>query len=245
MGVFAGVERNWSVLTNEGRTHIATKGIVQSGLVLNLDAGVLSSYPGSGTTWTDLSGSGNNGSLINGVGYNSANGGSLTFDGVNDYVNLGSFFTYQTFTISLWANPGSTQSQYADIFDNNHTGFRNFVMQQDNLNTNNYGFGVSDASGDISGVGFSLTANIWTNISVTFTPSDRAILYLNGSFSAQGALANNRNILYQSQTLSIARWSAGGRHWNGRIGIFSVHNRVLSAAEIQQNFNATRGRYGI
>jgi hypothetical protein len=56
MGVMYGVNPTWGAQTNEGRTHIATKGIVQSGLVLNLDAGVLSSYPGTGTTWTDLSG---------------------------------------------------------------------------------------------------------------------------------------------------------------------------------------------
>jgi hypothetical protein len=89
MGVFAGIERNWASQTNAGRTHIATKGIVQSGLVLNLDAGVSSSYPGSGTTWTDLSGNGNTGTLTNGPTYNSANGGSLVFDGVDDYVNVG------------------------------------------------------------------------------------------------------------------------------------------------------------
>ena len=74
MGVFAGPE------------------IVEDGLVLALDAGNTKSYPGSGTTWTDLSGNGNNGSLVNGVGYNSGNLGSLSFDGVNDYVNFGNIF---------------------------------------------------------------------------------------------------------------------------------------------------------
>src|SRR6056300_1744909 len=64
MGVMYGVNPTWAAQTNEGRTHIATKGVVQSGLVLNLDAGVLSSYPGSGTTWTDLSGNGYNHTLI-------------------------------------------------------------------------------------------------------------------------------------------------------------------------------------
>lgn len=189
--------------------------IVTDGLIFYLDAGNIASYPGTGTTWTDLSGNNNNGTLVNGVGFNSANGGSLFFNGSNQYVNLGPFFTYQNFTISLWVYPGSTQGQYADIFDNNHTGFRNFVLQQNNLNTNQYGFGVNDSSGFISGVSFNLTANVWTHLTFTFTPSDRVIGYINGQFHSQGALANNRNILYQSQNLSIARWSAGGRHWNG------------------------------
>ena len=62
---------------------------VTSGLVLCLDAGNAKSYPGSGTVWTDLSGNGNTGTLINGPTYNSANGGSIVFDGVNDYANIG------------------------------------------------------------------------------------------------------------------------------------------------------------
>ena len=61
----------------------------------------------------------------------------------------------------------------------------------------------------------------------------------------QSDLANNKNILYSNQNLSIARWSAGGRHWNGRISNFSVYNRVLTASEISQNFNALRSRFGL
>jgi hypothetical protein len=170
----------------------------------------------------------------------------IEFDGSDDYVNLGAFFTYQEFTISLWVYPGSTQVQYADIFDNNHTGVRNFVLQQNDLDTNQYSFGVHDASGGISGTSIiALNAFTWYNLSFTFTPSDRVIGYVNGEFHSQGALAGGRNILYQSQTLSIARWSAGGRHWNGRMGNFMTYNRVLTASEISQNFNATRSRYGI
>ena len=69
-------------------SRVANSTIVSSGLVLHLDAGNASSYPGSGTTLTDLSGSGNNGTLVNGPTYSSANGGSLSFDGVNDYVSV-------------------------------------------------------------------------------------------------------------------------------------------------------------
>lgn len=220
--------------------------IVTNGLVLCLDAGNPRSYPGSGTSWKDGSGSNTTGVLTNNPTYNSSNLGSIVLDGVDDYVSLGSFFNYQNFTISVWVNPGSTQVQYADIFDNSHTGTRNFVLQQDSTNTNVYGFGVHDAAGSISGVGgISLTANIWTNITMTFTPSDRAIVYVNGVFLNQGNLANNRNILYDSQSLDIGRWNLGGRNWNGKIASFVAYNRVLTAAEILQNYNALRGRYGI
>jgi hypothetical protein len=67
------------------------EGIVTNGLVLNLDAGFTPSYPRSGTTWTDLSLSGNNGTLINGPTFDSDNGGSIVFDGVNDYSQKTSF----------------------------------------------------------------------------------------------------------------------------------------------------------
>ena len=78
--VFLKVGADWKpIFTQSGPT------IVTNGLVLHLDAGNPASYPGSGTTWTDLSGNGNDGTLVNGVGYDSANGGSLVFDGVNDY----------------------------------------------------------------------------------------------------------------------------------------------------------------
>jgi hypothetical protein len=215
-------------------------------MVVCVDAGNPLSYPGSGTFWRDVSGSGNNGTLVNGVGYNSANLGSLVLDGVNDYVSLGSFFTYQNFTISVWVNPGTTQVQYADIFDNSHTGTRSFVLQQDSTNTNVYGFGTHDATGGISAVGgISLTANIWTNITMTFTPSDRAIVYVNGVFLNQGDLANNRNILYDGQSLDIGRWNLGGRNWNGKIASFVAYSRVLTAVEILQNFNALRGRFNL
>jgi hypothetical protein len=223
-----------------------SSGIVTNGLVLWLDAGISPSYPGSGTTWTDLSGIRNNGTLTNGPTFSSSNGGSIVFDGSNDYIDLGSNFTYQSFTINLWVNAGSTQVQYADIFDNNHTASRNFVLQQNNNNTNQYAFGVSDASGGISSSGsINLTANTWTNISITFTPSDRVIAYVNGTFHSQGALANNRNIFYQAQVLRLAEWAAGGRSWNGRIANFITYNRVLSSSEILQNFNAQKALFGL
>jgi hypothetical protein len=246
MGCFSGVEQTWASQLDVGRTHIATKGTVQSGLVLNLDAGASSSYSGSGTTWSDLSGNGNNGTLVNGPTYNSSNGGSLVFNGSSQYIDIGTFFNYQSFTLNLWVRAGSSQVAYADIFDNNHSGTQNFVLQQNASSTNNYEFYSIDASGIISTVSLTLTPNIWTNLTFTFTPSDRVIAYINGLFGSQGALAGGRNIAYSAQYLRLATHGGGiGRAWNGIISNFSAYNRVLSAAEVSQNFQALRGRYGI
>ena len=171
----------------------------------------------------------------------------LEFDGTDDYIDCGTFFNYQTFTIELWVNPGTTQTTYADIFDNNHTGFQNFVLQQNASNLNQYAFGVNDGSGNISATGtIVLTANTWTHLAFTFSPSTRVIAYVNGAFHSQGNLAGGRTINYVSPNLSLGRWSYGNsRFWNGKMSSFKSYNRILTASEIQQNFNATRSRFSI
>ena len=195
----------------------------------------------------NMVGDSNHGTPTNGLSYSSANGGSLVFDGTDDYVDCGTFFTYQTFTIEIWVNPGTTQTTYADIFDNNHTGFQNFVFQQSASNLNQYSFGVNDASGNISATGtIILTANTWTHVAFTFSPSTRVIAYVNGAFHSQGNLAGGRTIAYVNQSLALGRWQFGGaRNWNGKISNFKVYTKVLTAAEVRQNFNALRGRFGI
>ncbi len=93
---------------------------VTDGLVLALDAGNTKSYPGSGTAWTDLIGS-NNGTLTNGPTYNSDNGGSIVFDGTNDYVTISddSDFTFGTgdLTVEAWFKPdlSATVTNYHTI----------------------------------------------------------------------------------------------------------------------------------
>lgn len=90
MSIHSGPAVWWTKNTDAGRYHVSTKGINQSGLILNLDAGVTSSYPGTGTTWYDLSGNGYNATLYNGVIYDPADGGRFLFDGTNDYVKISS-----------------------------------------------------------------------------------------------------------------------------------------------------------
>lgn len=194
------------------------------------------------TTWTDLSGNARTGTLTNGPTYSSSNGGAIVFDGTDDYVSCGTFFNYTNFTISLWVYPGSTQVQYADIFDNNHTGTQNFVCQQNVSNTNQYSFACINATNGSGTSVFTLTANTWHYLTFTWNNSV-ASAYINGVFHSSGSAANPIN--YVNPNLSLARWSAGGRNWNGRISNFTAHSRVLSESEIQQNFNATRGRFGI
>ena len=104
---------------------------VTSGLILNLDASNANSYPGSGTTWYDLSGNNKNGTLTNGPTFSAANGGCIVFDGVNDYVaggNLGTF--YSQGTISYWMYSTAVEN-YRNPFEN-HENHENHEIPFDN-----------------------------------------------------------------------------------------------------------------
>jgi hypothetical protein len=98
-------------------------GIATTGLIMYLDAGVGASYPGSGTAWTDVTYNGNNGALTNGPIYDSADGGSILFDGVDDFVGLTnvnlSIPSGQDFVWNVWLKTPSSFSGYKMILSNN------------------------------------------------------------------------------------------------------------------------------
>jgi hypothetical protein len=258
MGVFAGVERNWASQTNTGRTHIATKGIVQSGLVLNLDAGVSSSYPTTGTTWTDLSGSGNNGTLTNGPTYSSANGGSIVFDGSNDYAsftsncyNVSLNGTINELTINAWVYwnsfPTNNIDEIVSWWQNGTQtyadGFLGVTCTANGGGTNTnprirFGDGWANTGASFTA---STDVNKWWNITAVKT-SDNAYIYKNSTLSATKGSALSWGF---NNNLAIGRQHGAGEYINAKIANIQLYNRALSAAEISQNFNATRGRYGI
>lgn len=213
--------------------------IIKNGLVVYLEASATESYPGSGSTWYDIMGF-NNGSLISSPTYNSGLDENIELNGGNS-IELGSFFTYNYFTISLWVKPGSTQTTYADIFDNNHTGSRNMVCQQNSTNTNQYGFSVIGASTSSNVDLFTLTANTWTHITFTFDGSV-ARGYTNASlFGTGGSCSTN----WSSQYFRLGQWGGGGRNWNGKYGNLMIYDRALTATEILHNYNIQKSRFGL
>jgi hypothetical protein len=219
--------------------------LILPGLVLCLDAANSKSYPGSGTTWTDLSGNGNTGTLVNGVGYNGSNLGSLSFDGVNDYVDCGSinFTSGTSITIEVWVKPNSSQNTYADILDYNHGATGGFVIQQNENALNQYYFAYWNGSG------FNITPTITLNSNsfnhLVFVKSGTSTIgYLNSVNTIQ--YTGSSNINCSGYALHIGRFVAGaGREFNGNIYSCKVYNRALTAAEVQQNFNALRSRFSI
>jgi len=171
------------------------------------------------------------GTLTNGVGYNSSNGGSFTFDGVNDYMTSTFTFTAgQAVTISGWLY--STEST---------TTYRNFV------DTSTKPMIWWDTAGKIefdTGSGYrtpSVYRNQWVYVTLVKPSGDTvASYYVNGVFASNGGVS-------YSVTASTPTWfnRNGGQTWLGNCSNVSIYNRVLTASEVKQNFNATRGRFGI
>jgi hypothetical protein len=224
--------------------------IVSDGLVLNLDAGNYSSYPGSGTTWTDLSGNGNNGTLTNGPTYSSANGGSIVFDGSDDHI-LGTIPS-STFSgahsICCWFYR-ETVTQWAGLFSNNvnttSCSIFTFISTYNTLGTNQAG--VSGASIAVDLGADHLNKWIYAVITYAGATNGSAVnvyAYKNGSLlSATGSLYWN---LSTSSSYYIGRhWTNATQILDGFIPQVQVYNRALSASEVAQNYNALKGRYGL
>ena len=213
--------------------------IVTDGLVLHLDAGDSASYPGSGTTWTDLSGNGNDGTLVNGVGFDSDNGGSLTFDGVDDRVIVSNVQpNTNDFTISVWVYKfNNTSNDYIwDFGENGGTlasgidiGFRYYNVTL-GLGSNIY------TQGTVPEI------NKWYNVVISRN-SGTSSMYVNGSFITSSS-GDTHNI--SSTTLTIGDYGGNGQYsLDGYISNFLIYNKALTPSEITQNFDALKGRYGL
>jgi hypothetical protein len=234
------------------------KNIIDDGLVLYLDAGNSASYSGSGTTWTDLSGNDNTGTLTNGPTYSSANGGSLSFDGNNDYVsfNTSSFPSGATsFSVNCfikWSGNGTFTNDV--IFSYGRDGFNNDVT----VWVNNSGFAELQFGSDTGKVSSTtlISTGVWYNICATYDKTQTKI-YLNSVLEGTTNYSNGNIILdnnVNGNTGAIgAKISGFGpitspqRYgtFNGNIPLVQLYNRALSATEIQQNFNSVRSRFGI
>jgi hypothetical protein len=243
MGVMYGVNPTWGAQTNAGRTHIATKGVVQSGLVLNLDAGVSTSYPGSGTVWTDLSGNGNTGTLTNGPTYSSANGGSIVFDGVDDYVDCGNSITngFTNITVSVWYYAVSFAS--TSYFLTKYVGGVNGWFLYYSSSTNKFGVDGRESSAAYFSNETSNTypINKWYNVVFTKSSTNWR-LYVNSVLDVNNTNGNGSTSFNNNDSLDIGRYDAS-LMGKGNISQVSIYNRALTAAEITQNYNALKSRY--
>jgi len=207
--------------------------LIQDGLVLSLDAGDKNSYIGSGTTYSDLSGNGIDGTLSH-ASIGTDTPGTMDFDGSSDYVSVTMPSVGPSLTIAAWINPdvNTGGDNYKAIFD--WLGGDEFLFGYRNNKIVQYSY-----QSDLLYSDTDLTVGGWNYIVLTRTASV-VTFYLNGV--ADGG--DSTSTRTPSGVAHIGSRSGTTYEFNGKIAILRVYNRVLTAAEVLQNFNAHRHRFG-
>ena len=234
--------------------------IVTNGLVLSLDAGDRNSYPGSGTTWRDMSGNQNTLTLYNGATFNSANGGSIVFDGTNDGVSGSNASVYSiTNTISLEVWAYITTSDGFIIGKGPSNGAENYFpgnyeLQINTSNVLGFLYQINNTPGSNAYEAYLTATNVfslntWTHIIATASTlggSRTVTMYTNGvtRTTTRAASAGDMISTNNTEPLRIGL-RKDGYAMAGNISIARMYNRVLSASEALQNYNAQKSRFGL
>ena len=206
--------------------------VYPTSLKMYLNASNTDSYPGTGTTWFDLTSNANNGT-INGATW--SNSDYFDFDGSNGYISFSQFdiSSSSQVTVELWVNPDSTQVQYANIFDYGHDNTNGFTIQQNSNLTNSYyvyNGGVLPTN--------NITANAWTQFCITGDGQNWKI-YENGALVSTATSSVNAGTT--GRTLNIGRWLGGtSRYWNGQLSKVRIYDVPLSGGEVAVLFNEGR-----
>ena len=214
--------------------------VVTDGLIMYLDAANPKSYPGAGAIWTDLLQNGVNGTLTNGPTFTSANGGAITFDGVDDYAIITPPTTYSEYTLQFFCKWISSVGVSERLFGCD--AFGTYTI----FNPYDVGFHYNPLGGSPPSVTLASGVNIgfgtWCQVAVTVsTLSSNVVIYVNGiarnSWSTIPAANLSANIFIGKQNTLYGA--------NCQFANFQLYNRAVTAAEITQNFNALRTRFGI
>ena len=210
-----------------------------SGLVMHLDAGNVASYPGSGTTWTDLSGNGNHGTLQNGVAFTSSNNGALVFDGTNDYVSTPIDADLQAMPSTTWSGwiKATGVSGWQVIFGMEDGGWDRMLI----IENGGLGFSMGYTSNRWQ-TGTVANPNAWQHV-VAIYDNGSMKFYLNGVEYTTATLEGNHA---SSGTFTIGANQNGGLNlYSGNIAQVLVYDRALTTAEIQQIYNVDKIKYGL
>ena len=196
-------------------TQYANGKIVNTGLVLALDAADRNSYVSGSLIWNDASGNGNSGSLVNGPTFNSGSGGSIVFDGIDDYMITTSITNFRT--ISLWIDYKNIGVQWKYLLDA-RPGMANSWYSPEGIGSN---WESQYVNGQNTSISFSfITIGIWCNLVL---------------------IANNN----YTPTVTFMNRFTGNENAQGSISNVQVYNRVLSPSEVLQNYNAQKSRFGL
>jgi hypothetical protein len=222
------------------------EGIITNGLVLNLDAGFTPSYPTTNTTWYDVSSGGNNGTLTNGPTFSSANGGSIVFDGSDDRVYCENsstidFNASQSFTTCCWVY--ITENSGYEVFMAKHIGGTGYIP-------NLLWYGTTpelrwwfNGEVPVTYTSNKTYLNQWRFVCMSIErPSNTGYIFEDGILVASGSM--NSNSPSNNGKLQIGNDDFGSA-LTGRIAITQIYNKLLSAQEILQNYNAQKSRFGL
>jgi hypothetical protein len=230
-----------STISSGVRTIEELNPVVTTGLQLYLDAGNASSYSGSGTAWNDLSGNSRNGTLTNGPTYSVTNGGSIVFDGTDDFVQCSGSLTVTAATFVTWIRRNGNQGQYDGILFSRATNTTGMNLQV----SNQIGYTWNDAFNTYSWQsGLTVPDLTWCMIavSVTNTAATAYLCQTSGITTATNTVNHASSLI---NDIKIARDEFSTRYFTGNIAIAQLYNIALSADQISQNFAADRGRFGV
>jgi len=218
--------------------------IIEDGLVLALDAANTKSYGGSGTTWSDLSGNGNDGTLTNGPTFSSDNLGCIVFDGSDDRVDgvhNSELNLTNDLTVECWFRRTGGRSDWVRVFGKGDYSNRTYgLWYHDNSNYFLYQrYGGSSNMNIMSNK--SVVLNTWYHMVGTSSGSNHT-LYVNG---VNVETASDSSTFYSSSDPYKVGYGNAHLTHIGNVSNCRVYNRGLSEAEIKQNFNALRRRFGI
>jgi hypothetical protein len=230
----------------EGKTAFGratgSSGFVTTNMLLYLDAGNSASYPGTGTTWTDLSSNTNNATSLTGFTYSSSNGGYLSFNGAGSGSLVANKYntTYTGKTIFVAGNLTNISLGAFRAFLGAAAGNRNFNFYMYNPSGSTYQLhysagGVGGFSGNLS-----YTPGNWFTAAVTQATDETTVYYFNGQQVNQTTMAFSQFLSDSTENVGRA-----DNFWNGPLPIIGVYKTALTAAQILANHTAVKGRYGL
>ena len=212
--------------------------IVTDGLVFAVDAANYESYPGNGTTWSDLAGS-NDGTLTNGPTFDGANGGSLVFDGSNDYVSL--------------SVPTSGDTTYCGWFKTNGSNANTRIIHANTGGQRNFSLGASSTSGYVGGYDgtnqpvttLTFDDGNWHYAIIVMKTNDYKVYVDGQNQSLTWLLGTTGNWTNNTTNVEYIGSRSGGSFLNANLAQVKIYNRALTPQEITQNYNALKSRFNL
>ena len=217
--------------------------IVRDGLVLYLDAANIKSYPGSGTTWTDISGKDYDGTLINGPTFSSDNLGCVVFDGSNDTVHgvhNSELNLRNDVTVECWFRRTGSRGDWVRVFGKGDSTNRTYGLWY-HVNANYFLYQRYGPSNMNVLITKSVVLNEWYHMVGTSSGSTHT-LYVNGV--NMGTASNSSTFHSSTSPYKIGYGNTHTIH-KGNVSNCRIYNRGLSEAEVKQNYNALKGRFGL